>query len=232
MMRRNEELYMVPPENDKTGYCREKRTPWFRRYVLFLSVFMFAPVLPSSANTVQTEPSQIINNLNAALLQSMKRGNQLGYEGRYRLLSPVIRDSFALSHTARVVVGGYWKTFSEEERNVYLKTYADWTVATYAGRFDDYSGEHFKMISELEPDRDTATVTSKLIESNSDEVEFNYLLRRMEGAWRIVDVRILDVSQLALTKAQFVSILGLKGFNGLISMLNGKIRDMSHSKGK
>jgi len=219
-------------ENKKKGHCRKKRTQWFRRYILFLSVFMVAIIVPFSANAMHPEPSQTINNLNAALLQSMKRGSELGYEGRYRLLSPVIKDSFALSHTARMVAGRYWKTFSEEERNVYLKTYTEWTVATYAGRFDDYSGEQFKLISESLPDRDTATVSSKLIESNRDEVEFNYQLQRMEGAWRIVDVRILEVSQLALTKAQFVSILGLKGFKGLISMLNGKIKDLSHRSGK
>ena len=223
---------MVLLENKIKCHCRKKRTQWFQRYILFLSVFMVAIIVPFYANAVQPEPSQTINNLNAALLQSMKKGSELGYEGRYRLLSPVIKDSFALSHTARIVAGGYWKTFSEEERNVYLKTYAEWTVATYAGRFDGYSGEQFKLISESLPDRFTATVTSKLIESNRDEVEFNYQLRRMEGEWRIVDVRILDVSQLALTKVQFVSILGLKGFNGLVSMLNGKIKDMSHRNGK
>jgi phospholipid transport system substrate-binding protein len=219
-------------ENKKRGHFRKRRTQWFRRYILFLSVFMVAIVIPFYANAMQPEPSQTINNLNAALLQSMKRGSELGYEGRYRLLSPVIKDSFALSQTARMVAGGYWKTFSEEERNVYLKTYSEWTVATYAGRFDDYSGEQFKLISESALDRDTATVSSKLIESNRDEVEFNYQLHRMEGAWRIVDVRILEVSQLALTKAQFVSILGLKGFKGLISLLNGKIKDLSHRNGK
>lgn len=223
---------MVLLENKKKGHCRKKRTQWFRNYILFLSIFMVAIVASIPANAVQPEPSQTINNLNAALLQSMKKGSELGYEGRYRLLSPVIKDSFALSHTARMAAGGYWKTFSEEERSVYLKTYAEWTVATYAGRFDDYSGEQFKLSSESVPVRNTATVSSKLIESNRNEVEFNYQLRRMEGEWRIVDVRILDVSQLVLTKAQFVSILGLKGFNGLISMLNGKINDMSHSKGK
>ncbi|HEX2770324.1 MAG TPA: ABC transporter substrate-binding protein [Geobacteraceae bacterium] len=223
---------MVLLENKKKGHCRKKRTQWFRNYILFLSIFMVAIVASIPANAVQPEPSQTINNLNVALLQSMKKGSELGYEGRYRLLSPVIKDSFALSHTARMAAGGYWKTFSEEERSVYLKTYAEWTVATYAGRFDDYSGEQFKLSSESVPVRNTATVSSKLIESNRNEVEFNYQLRRMEGEWRIVDVRILDVSQLVLTKAQFVSILGLKGFNGLISMLNGKINDMSHSKGK
>jgi phospholipid transport system substrate-binding protein len=219
-------------ENKKKGHCRKRRTQWFRRYILFLSIFMVAIVVPFYANAMQPEPSQTINNLNTALLQSMKRASELGFEGRYRLLSPVIKDTFALSQTARLVAGGYWKTFSEEERNVYFKTYTEWTVATYAGRFDDYSGEQFKLISESIPDRDKATVTSRLIESNRDEVEFNYQLQRMEGAWRIVDVRIMNVSQLALTKSQFLSILGFKGFNGLISMMNGKIKDMSHSKGK
>lgn len=223
---------MVLLENKKSGDCLKKRTPWFRLYILFLSMFAVAIVVPFSANAMQPAPSQTINNLNAALLQSMKRASELGFEGRYRLLSPVIKDTFALSQTARLVAGGYWKTFSEEERNIYLKTYTEWTVATYAGRFDDYSGEQFRLIAESISDRDKATVTSSLIESNREEVEFNYQLQRMEGAWRIVDVQIMNVSQLALTKSQFLSILGFKGFNGLISMMNGKIKDMSHSKGK
>jgi len=223
---------MLLRENKKKGHCREMQTRWFRRYILFLFAFMVAVVVPFSAYAASPGPSLPVKNLNTALLQAMKGASELGYEGRYRLLSPVIKDSFALSHTARIVAGGYWKTFSEAERNLYLKTYADWTVATYAGRFDGYSGEQFMLVSESLPDRDTATVTSKLITSNSDEVEFNYQLHRMEGTWRIVDVKILDVSQLSLTKAQFVSILGFKGFNGLISMLNGKIKDMSQRKGK
>jgi phospholipid transport system substrate-binding protein len=130
---------------------------------------------------------------------------------------------------ARIASGKYWGTFSEDERKVYLRTYTDWSVASYAGRFNGYSGQQFRLISESPPERGTVTVVSKLIDKNKDEVEFNYQFRQVEGTWRIVDIKILGVSQLALTRVQFVSILGAKGFQGLISMLNGKIRDLSQT---
>jgi phospholipid transport system substrate-binding protein len=197
------------------------------RGFLFLVIFLGAVFLPFSGMAVQQAPSEVINKLNTVLLESMKKGNTLGYEGRYRLLAPVIKDSFAISLMARIASGKYWGTFSEEERKVYLRTYADWSVASYAGRFNEYSGQQFRLISESAPERGTVTVLSKLIDRNKDEVEFNYQFRQVEGTWRIVDIKILGVSQLALTRVQFVSILGAKGFQGLISMLNGKIRDLS-----
>jgi phospholipid transport system substrate-binding protein len=218
-------------EKEVNYHGKEKRQLMHCGFLLLI-LFLGAVVLPFSVNAVQSDPSQTIKKLNATLLESMKKGGELGYEGRYRLLAPVIKDSFALSNTARLAAGRYWSKFTDEERNIYLKTYSEWTVATYAGRFDEYSGEQFKLISESAPERSTVTVISKLIKSDKDEVEFNYLFRRVEGAWRIVDIRILGVSQLAITRTQFVSILEKKGFQELISMLNGKIKDLSKGKGE
>jgi phospholipid transport system substrate-binding protein len=174
----------------------------------------------------------VIKKLNAGILEAMKGGSRLGYEGRYRLLAPVINDTFALSKMARLATGKYWETFTDSERKAYLKAYAEWSIASYAGRFNEYDGEQFRLVSESAPERSTVTVISKLVESNKDEVEFDYLIRQVEGAWRIVDIRVFGVSQLALTRVQFVSILGTKGVQGLISMLNGKIRDLSQNNGK
>jgi phospholipid transport system substrate-binding protein len=140
-------------------------------------------------------------------------------------------DTFALPQMARIAAGKYWGTFTEEERKVYLRTYAEWNIANYAGRFNEYSGEQFGPVSESVREKGTITVISKLIDSSKDEVEFHYQICQVGGAWRISDIRIMGISQLALTKVQFVCILGVKGFNGLISMLNGKIRDLSQAKG-
>jgi phospholipid transport system substrate-binding protein len=212
-------------------HWKENRRRMYRGFLLFIT-FLGAVFLSPSVEAMQSEPAQTINKFNATLLESMKKGGELGYEGRYRLLAPVIEDSFALSDTARLAAGRYWSKFSGEERNIYLKTYSEWTIATYAGRFDEYSGEQFKLISESAPERSTVIVISKLIKSDKDEVEFNYLFRQVKGAWRIVDIRISGVSQLALTRTQFVNILEKKGFRELISMLNGKIKDLSKGKGE
>ncbi|HSA77900.1 MAG TPA: ABC transporter substrate-binding protein [Nitrospirota bacterium] len=189
-------------------------------------VLMGAVLTPISGEAGRNGPSEVINKLNSSLLEAMKGGQKLGYEGRYRLLAPVIRDSFALSSMGRIAAGRYWDAFSEEERKLYRKTYTEWSIASYAGRFNEYSGEQFRLVSESPPEGGTVTVISKLIDSSKDEVEFNYKFRLVDGSWRIVDIRILGVSQLALTRAQFVSVLGIKGFNGLISSLNGKVREL------
>jgi ABC-type transporter MlaC component len=137
--------------------------------------------------------------------------------------APVIRDSFALPQIARSAAGPYWGTFTEEERKIYLRTFAEWIIANYAGRFKEYSGENFIPVSESMPEKGTITVTSKLIDRTKDEWEFHYRFRQVKGAWRIIDVRIMGISQLLLTKVQIVFITTVKGFGGLISMLNDKI---------
>ncbi len=66
-------------------------------------------------------------------------------------------------------------------------------------------------------------MVSKLIDSGGDVTEFDYQLRKIEGRWRVVDIQISGVSQLALTRAQFVDVLRDKGLDGLVAMLKKKI---------
>jgi phospholipid transport system substrate-binding protein len=221
----------VPLQNGIYGHRSGKEETMYRCFIVLI-VFLGLLFTPAVGEAEQSGPTAVVKKMNAALLEAMKGGDKLGYSGRYRLLAPVIKASFALSDTARIAAGRYWRTFTEEERNAYLKTYTEWTIASYAGRFDAYSGEEFRLVSESPPARGSVNVISKLIRSDKDEVEFNYRLMQAEGGWRIVDIRISGVSQLALTRGQFVSILGKSGFQGLISMLNGKINNLEKGTGR
>jgi phospholipid transport system substrate-binding protein len=191
--------------------------------LIFLSVFFST----AYGEAGQQRPSEVIRKFNTVLLESMKKGAELGYSGRYKLLEPVIKDSFALPFMVSISAGKYWKTLSGKDRNLLLEKYTEWSVATYAGRFNDYSGEKFEVVSESKTVQDTVTVVSKLINSDKEETDFYYKLRDMEGRWRIVDIQIEGISQLALTRSQFVSVINKKGFDGLISMLKEKIEKFS-----
>jgi phospholipid transport system substrate-binding protein len=223
-------IFIIKGKDAMNGHRKEKREPIYRGF-LIPAIIICLLCIPVGGKAVQYEPKEVVKKLNTVLLEAMKGGKTLGYEGRYSLLTPVIKDSFALSNTARIAAGRYWASFSEEERNAYLKTYTEWTIASYDGRFNEYSGEQFKIISDSEPERGTVAVTSKLVKSNGDEVEFKYQLLQVGPVWRIVDIRISGVSQLALTRAQFASVLGKSGFQGLITMLNGKIKDLAKGAG-
>ena len=196
------------------------------------AVFICVALYPLHGRAEQPGPTKVIQKFNETLLEAMKKADELGYSGRYKLLEPIIQDSFAIPFMAAQSTGRYWKTFKEEERSLFLKTYTDWTIATYAGRFDGYSGERFDLVSESAPLQGTVTVISNLIKQNNEEVRFHYLFREIDGVWRIVDIQISGVSQLALTRAQFVGVIKDKGFNGLISMLRDKTGDLEKGNGK
>jgi phospholipid transport system substrate-binding protein len=200
------------------------------RCIISIIFCLFTILSGSYGRAEQSGPSDVINKFSSTLIDSMKRARELGYSGRYQLLDPIIKDSFALSYMAAISAGKYWKTLGEKDKHLLLDTYTAWTIATYAGRFDDYSGEKFKLISESAPDRDTVTVISRFIESNNEERDFYYKLRKIDGKWRIVDIQISGVSQLALTRSQFISVMDSKGFSALITMLKEKIKNFSEAK--
>ena len=204
----------------RAGICRLSLV-----LVFALNVFVSFTV---SAN--EPSPKQSIQTFNATLLEAMKQADQLGYAGRYKLMEPVILDTFAFPFMGAQSIGRYWKSLNDEQQRLFLSVYTDWSIATYAGRFDGYSGERFEIVSESAPVQGTVTVVSKLIQSNEEPIVFFYLMRNIGGQWKVVDIQISGVSQLALTRAQFTEVMKNKGFDGLISMLKAKIAGFAQPK--
>jgi phospholipid transport system substrate-binding protein len=198
--------------------------------LLLILVCACAVSAPRIVAADQPGPKEAIQTLNATLLDAMKRADQLGYAGRYTVMEPIIKDVFAFSFMGAQSVGRYWKTLNDEQRSLFLKTYTDWSIATYAGRFDGYSGERFELVSESAPVQGTVTVISKLIQSNEEPIVFSYLMRNVEDRWRVVDIQISGVSQLAMTRAQFTEVMKSKGLDGLIAMLNSKTAGFAQPK--
>ncbi|BFU96114.1 MAG: hypothetical protein NTNFB02_28360 [Nitrospira sp.] len=196
-----------------------------------LLVLCTVMVLPMHIRGETPGPDQVISRLNVALIETMRGGKELGFSGRYRLLEPVVTETFLLPYMASVSVGRHWKTLTEEQQGQFEEIYAAWSIASYAKHFDEYAGERFEITKQAQT-AGGAAVLSKLLSSKDNETEFEYRLRLTEGAWRIVDVRISGVSQLANTRAQFVSILDKKGFDELLASIKRKIREFSQSDGQ
>lgn len=191
-------------------------------------VFCTVLVLPMPIRGETGGPTQVISRFNVALIEAMKGGKELGFSGRYRLLEPVVTETFLPPYMASVSVGRHWKTLTEEQQRQFEEIYAEWLIANYAKNFHAYAGERFEITKESRT-ANGAAVLSKLLNSQGKATEFDYRLRLTEDVWRIVDIRISGVSQLANTRAQFVSVLDQKGFDELVALLKRKIRDFSRS---
>jgi len=168
-------------------------------------------------------PTQVVERLHASLLNIMKEAKEMGYQGRYDRLAPVITASFDFPFIAKIVVGRYWEGFSDEEKKKFVDTFTRLSVATYAGRFDGYSGERFKVISSKETRRGLVVVRTFLIKSEGDEIELDYVLHKNGNKWNIINVIANGVSDLSLERTDYTSFLRKNGFDDFIDKLNEKI---------
>ncbi|UCG13490.1 MAG: HpnM family protein [Deltaproteobacteria bacterium] len=171
--------------------------------------------------------SHVVENLNHALLGVMKEADQLGFSGRYQRLAPVMTASYDFPFVSRIVVGRYWKQFSQEQKSKFVETFTNLSIATYAGRFDGYSGERFEVVSTEELRHGRQMVKSTLIKPDGEVVHLDYILHQNENRWRIINVIANGVSDLSLKRADYSSFLKTKGFDDLLRALNDKILQYS-----
>lgn len=171
------------------------------------------------------EPSEVVKRLQTSLLMVMKDADQLGYQGRYETLEPIVLASHDLPFVVKISVSKkYWKTFDDEQRKKLVSTFRDLSIATYAGRFDGYSGEQFTVVSEKELPRGKMLVETKFTKSDGEELQFNYMLRQVDDHWRIINITVDGVSDLALKRAEYVTLVKNEGYSALVTKMEDQIK--------
>ncbi len=170
-----------------------------------------------------TDPAKTVNSLHSSLLKGMQGGDKLGFQGRFKLLAPIVERSHDLDFIAKTILGKHWTKLNREQQQIFISHFHKLSISTYAGWFKEYDGEHFKYIDQKKMPRNYVLVRSQLIQSNGDTVSLDYLLRQDKKYWRIINVLADGVSDLALKHVEYRSILGQKGFKVFIDMLKKKI---------
>ncbi len=192
-----------------------------------------APASEPQATTAEpqaTETVAVVERLHAVLIEVMKEAEPLGYQGRYDRLSPVLQQLFDLPFMAEKSVGRHWKTASPEDQEILVQTFVRYSIANYAGRFHGYSGQHFETLSEELSARGTRLVRTRLVDPNDEDVKLDYRLRAADGDWKIVDVYLNGtVSELALRRSEYSSLIQREGFDALLAALDKKITTLASS---
>lgn len=176
---------------------------------------------PVCADAAEVDPAVAqIRAFYDALLSAMKQADQLGVRGRYDKLAPAIRATFDLAAMTRIAVGPDWTSIPPEQQTALLDNFARMTIATYASRFDGYSGQSFEVDPEILSRNTGRIVRTKLLRPSGEPVTLNYLMRGSGDAWKIVDIYLSGtISELATQRAEFGAILKSGGPAALIESL-------------
>lgn len=210
-------------------------------FVLGINSSLSAPVSAKVVDAKENEEDKEVNHeikkeqsltakktvlsFQSGLLDVMKQGVNLSFKGRYDKLEPIVMGSHDIAKITRIVVGKEWKTFSVDQKSSLTNVFTRLSISAYAHNFKDFSGESFSFISEKETARGGKIINTVLVLPDDKDVKFDYMLKKKGDSWKIINIVANGVSDLALKRSEYTSILKRDGFDVLIAKITEKIEN-------
>jgi phospholipid transport system substrate-binding protein len=186
--------------------------------ILILALGSAAPARAEAPGSA----SDAVRAFYGVLLDTMQNAAALGPRGRYQKLAPVVQRLFDLPFMTKLSIGPAWGRLTPEQKERAVSAFGRYVTATYASRFDGYSGERFPVLGEVKI-KHGVLVRTQIVKSDGEPVSINYVTHDNDTAWQIRDVYLGGtISELATRRSEFNAILRGNGVDGLIATLNKK----------
>ncbi len=145
-------------------------------------------------------------------------------EKRFR---EIVQEYVAFKTIAVWVLGGrYWKEADEAQQKRYLDLFGDLMVATYAHRFQNYSGERMVVNATRIIDDTQVLVQTALQRPNADKpLLVDWRVRETEGQLRVIDIMVEGLSMAQSQRQEFSSVMRENGgsIDALMNTLEGRL---------
>jgi len=167
----------------------------------------------------------VIEKFHGVLIEVMKDANALGVEGRKAKLAPALDATYDFPAMAQRSIATGWPKLDDGQRERFIAAFRGLTLRTYATRFDGYANERFETTGEESSVAKTVIVRT-VLHTETEDIHLDYRLRMTPAGWRVIDVYLSGtVSELALRRAEYTSVLEREGFDALLSALERKVSD-------
>ena len=178
--------------------------------VAFLPLQGFAAGNTAASQFVQQMGNEALTSLTAKELPQAER------EARVRKL---FTKYFDVHTIAKFALGTSWKTATEAEKAEYFKLFEEMIVKTYAQRFAEYSGQEFKVGTNVAASERDTVVNSQIIQAGGPPVNVQW---RVRGG-KVIDVIVESISMSVTQRSDFASVIQSGG--GKVEALLKSMRD-------
>lgn len=180
--------------------------------------------LPAAAEPA-ISPSEFIASLGDRAVSALT-GSELSGAERETRFRELLDSHFDVPTIGKFVLGRYWRSASDEEKQEFLRLFEELLVKSYARRFAEYSGESFEVRGVREEPDGFALVQSLVVRPNAENVRVDWRIRATdEDEFRIVDVIVEGLSMAITQRDEFASVIQSRGGKvaGLIDVLRSKV---------
>src|SRR5260370_7916992 len=151
---------------------------------VFAALYLAAALAAGGAQAASPGAADVVSEFYATLLQTMQQGPARGAGGRYSRFEPAVRKTFDVALMTRMVVGQSWGSLSAWQQQQITAAFERYVAATYADRFDSYSGERLTVTGQRALGAGII-VQTRIVKSNGDPVAIDYLMFRNDHSSRI-----------------------------------------------
>jgi len=201
-----------------------KLAPTLAAGIAVVTALVLLGSLPSWAQTPSAAAAHI-ETYYQELMPTIRQAARLTVRERDKRFTPAITTAFDLPTMTRLAVGPPWKSFSPEQQAAVREAFTRFIVADYASQIKDYSGESFVVDPQTSPESRGGgeIVKTRLLQPGGRTVNINYLVR----GGRVIDVYLNGtVSDLAMRRDEFSSIIASGGADGLIKRLQDRAQSL------
>lgn len=191
-----------------------------RTFVLSIAFALFA-LMPAAQATASDPAAHKIEIFYATLLDNMKRGSELGMNGRFRALSAIADTTFDFPTMVKFIVGPSWTTTPESDRKALIEAFRRMTIADYASSFNSFNGERFDVDPTVQTKAGDRFVQTTLVPKSDKPIPFIYRMRQVGSDWKVIDIYLNGyVDQMTVRRSDFAATLTSGGAPALVKKLN------------
>ena len=130
-----------------------------------------------------------------------------------------INSAFDFAELGKLALGVHWERRSEDEKALFVDTFASIVGENNFTSFVDYYNKKIKIeFLDEEVEQNKALVRAK-VPNRNDTVDIVYLMHHREGQWRVYDLVIDDASTATGYQKRYARYLNKKPFEQLLAQL-------------
>jgi phospholipid transport system substrate-binding protein len=150
---------------------------------------------------------------------SVLRDRGLSQQQKFEQLVQLLSGPIDLNLVARLILGRYWRTASEQQRADYLKLFRAFALHTLATRLDVYGGQNFEITGAKAVDDRDAVVSTRIV-GNGAPIKVDWRVRELDDHNLVaIDVIVEGVSLIVTQRSEFGAVIERQGMDGLLSEL-------------
>lgn len=149
---------------------------------------------------------------------------------RRQKFATLMNQSFDVDGISRFVLGRYYRTASDSERQQFEQVFDKYMIDVYWGHFNQYTGQRFVVTKKTPEGADTTLVSSQIIQPGGQQpVNVVWRVVNHGGKYQISDVSIEGVSELVSYRDEFSSAISQNG--GSVSALINQLKQKDQQLG-